>query len=404
MQSSSIVRQHRKSLLENILAGKEALSARTYLLGDGGDGRIYEGHKGLFVMKIFNNAEQAQEELDKYEMLYNALKCKNQDADPCCEHFLEVLKLPSEHLLLYLAPRGLNLRDFFYTEDVLQQKFSLSHQELQGISHVKNAFKNDRCNRLNLCDLLRLLDDIIRAVSCLHDHGFAHCDIKPTNIIIYCQNESSRYRALLSDLVTLYEFKKDPEITLAVYRRDGRIGGTPAWMSADRLNFIRAAESVSKRVHDIKEKYDVKLDDRCATCRTLTYAMRRISEIVPKTSLVSIYFAHVYKLAAQIARHVSISNNMDTEWANLQHYLDAAVKAQDCDALSEETEESPSMTPLMIPSARKKNEMYKVKAYNSETEEPHEIYDKTGEIDPEVTYSFEPDLTESWFESAPLRS
>ena len=408
-------------IFENVL---QAWPRKTTLLGEGSAGKIFEGTEGQYVFKLYKTLESARKEYANYRKLYEALMLHSHNQ--CRKYFLEAIEGPGA--IIFFAPRGLDLKHFLFKEQELKEAVkqkALTKEEFEGVAHVKRAFgKAAGHGVLNVHIFLLLLEDVLKGVTCLHNLGFAHCDIKPSNIIVHCpKGQNPRYHGILCDLDTLYEFKQDSTINLANFRRFGALSGTLSWMSPCRIEFLSRALLTPVDTLDIVESYDVILDDRFATCRTLLFAMRRFCIITPKTTMVTVYFSHLYKFCARFTRRVSKTHkvNMYSEWQSLLLLLRTAADAQICITNTINLAERGTTERIAIPLERRKDDVFKVEedslkettpsadALSKEAtkmlvrnskEQPIDIYEKPLSIDLEKTFSFNLEdykLTENWF-------
>ncbi|MEL6343858.1 MAG: protein kinase [Myxococcota bacterium] len=79
-----------------------------------------------------------------------------------------------------------------------------------------------------LTEVLRIVDQVLEALSILHAHGLVHQDLKPENILLY-NDDQGAVNAWVSDLGVAGTFAE-----LAMERRG--ISGTPIWMAPEQLS------------------------------------------------------------------------------------------------------------------------------------------------------------------------
>ncbi|KAH0679006.1 hypothetical protein KY284_020091 [Solanum tuberosum] len=166
-----------------------------------------------------------------------------------------------------IALKSCNFTNVSFEDNVNLQNLLLEYAF--GGSLV-DCFRN--CNSLPEVEVKKHMKNVLLGLSCIHNNGMIHCDIKPGNILL----GTGRYMAPESMINTGYTPQVDIwALSCTVYEL---ITGTPMWAGAygdDVLNKIEFEEpkfqnsKLSNEAQDFLEKWFVKNPITCWTADML---------------------------------------------------------------------------------------------------------------------------------------
>ncbi len=90
-------------------------------------------------------------------------------------------------------------------------------------------------------NVISLIQQILQAIGCIHDHGILHRDIKTSNILI-CKQEDNNYLAKLMDF-GIARMEEDEEALTRLTQLDTSGPGTPTYMAPERIDPQKFGES-----------------------------------------------------------------------------------------------------------------------------------------------------------------
>ncbi len=108
-----------------------------------------------------------------------------------------------------------------------------SDSYFMSMEYLEGGSLRDRLPEFTLADLFRTLDQICTALTCAHDQGFVHRDVKPDNILFRTLEE-----ALLADFGIARQTDSLTQMTVT-----GAMLGTPDYMSPEQV----AGEAIDAR-------------------------------------------------------------------------------------------------------------------------------------------------------------
>lgn len=150
-------------------------------LGKGTYGNVYK--KGEHARKKFKKLSHIIQE-------YVAIKYLSD-----CPYIVNIHKVNFETLDIYMTLHEMNMRDWL------------------------NGDMKSECGKVTFKNKMILLRDILIGLTCIHELGLAHGDIKPSNILVDCDKDGKSPKALIGDLgfVSIAKYAK-VERTAQLYR------------------------------------------------------------------------------------------------------------------------------------------------------------------------------------------